>query len=247
MSKKDTSLRIRKKFSAFWRRNPVLSKGLALVPVIAGSSTLKNALAITLMMVIILIPTYLFASFTKLNKPKYIRIPIYALVSALFYIPAVIIVYSIFTVTVKETIGIYLYLTAVDIMVIYRADEFARRVKPSKALVDAVCNLIGFIVIIIPVALFREFIGFGSINGVKIMDFSISAVRLPLFGFIIIGLFSALFNIINRKYDIHRAEEELIRKFENGLIDEDGNEIVDISNIKSNSKIKKIRKINKNI
>jgi len=191
-----TKSRIGKKFTAIWRKNIVLSMGMGLVPVIAASS-LRTGIIFSIMMCVLTISTYGMVAFLKIKKPKYLRIPIYALISGIFYILGILVVYAYNPMVIlEENLMLYLYIAALDAMVIFRADQFARHNRVSIALLDGIINVIGFAVVILLLSSIREILGNGTIYGIRLFSFTIPGVSRIYFGFFGAGLLAALFNAI---------------------------------------------------
>lgn len=208
----NTKGRIGKKISAIWRRNPVLSMGLGLMPAIVATSSLKNAISMCVVVGVIMIPTYLLAALLKLKKPFYIRIAINALIAALFSVPSIWLVSKIFPDFVHGNIYVYMSSVIVDTLIIYRADEYARHTKLPMALLDGLVNFVGFSLVVLIVAIFRELLGAGTIFGITIYQskYTIPGFVYPFFGFIAIGMLAAFVNFLNMNADRKRAIEALL-------------------------------------
>lgn len=207
-----TGKRLGKKLAGIWRRNPVLISGMGLMPAVVATSSLKNAFAMCIVAAIVMIPTYILVSILKLKKPFYIRIAINALVAAVFAAPALLIVSRIFTDYVHGKTAVYLSAVVLDTIVIYRADQYARRNKVSDAAIDSIINFIGFALVLCIIAVLREFTSTGMIYGVKIIDskYGISGISYPFFGFICVGMFSALLNFLNSYAEKRKQLNEVL-------------------------------------
>ncbi|MDR2655155.1 MAG: hypothetical protein LBC56_03655 [Oscillospiraceae bacterium] len=209
MANSATGRRLGAKLSAIWKSNPVLVKGMGLIPAIAVSTSLKNALALSVMMALTVIPTYIAASLLKLKSPFYVRIPAWALISSAFYIPAILAVNALFPLVLMENVGIYLYIFVVDVIVVFRADSFARVNHVVTALTDAFVNSVSFTAVICIVGLVRELMTSSSIYGAPVplmANFRIRGAMPPFFGFLLLGLFAAFMRSLNSAFRRKRAE-----------------------------------------
>ncbi len=78
-------------------KNPVLINGLALAPVIVASTTVKNALVLSIGMAITMIPTMLISLFIKRKQGHWLHILLYMFCAAISYIPAALLIRAVFS------------------------------------------------------------------------------------------------------------------------------------------------------
>lgn len=208
MANNDNSGSLGNKIASIWRKNPVLTMGLGLMPAAIATSSLKHALIMCMAVFIIMLPTYFIVSLLKLDKPFYIRIAVNALIAAVFAAPAIMVVSFLFPDVVHVNSDIYVYISVVimDTLVIYRADEFAKESKISMAILDAIINFIGFALVLCIIAPIREIVGTGTVMGVSVYDskYIISGVTNPFFGFISVGMLAAFVNFLNIRSERRR-------------------------------------------
>lgn len=184
------------KLREFWSNNPVLVNGLTLAPVAVAAIYLKNAVAISIIMAVVTIPTLVVSSFIKQRVELCHRIPIYALTSAACYAGAIAIVRIALPGTL-DTTGIYLPLLVTNTIIVMRAEAFGIRNKTRWVLLDAIIQALGYAFVICVVGLVREYIGNGTIWGsVTDNPLPIKGILMPFGGFILIGLFAALYQYI---------------------------------------------------
>ena len=201
-----TSHRFFAKLREFWTNNPVLVNGLTLAPVAVAAIYLKNAVAISIVMAVVTIPTLIVSSFIKQRVALAHRIPIYAIVAAGCYAGAIAIVRLLLP-GAPDTTGIYLPLLVTNTVIMMRAEAFGIRNKTRWVVLDAVIQVLGYAFVICVVGLAREYIGNGTIWG-AITDnpLPIKGVLLPFGGFILTGLFAALY-----QYGSNHAKERRMR------------------------------------
>ncbi|SDN01733.1 Rnf-Nqr domain containing protein [Acetanaerobacterium elongatum] len=193
------------KVREFWSANPVLVNGLTLAPVAVAAIYLKNAVALSLTLAVITIPTLLVASLIRQRLPLAHRIPIYAVISAICYAGATALIKLWLPETV-ETVGIYLPLMITNTIVVMRAEAFGVRNKTRWVLLDALVQVLGYAFVICTVGLVREYIGNATLWGNPVDNaLPITGIALPFGGLILLGLFAALYQYINN----HAAQRRL--------------------------------------
>lgn len=178
--------------------NPVLFGGLALPLVVAATTSLKNGVALSFGMLLSMVPAMWVACVFGPQIPKMARIPACA-VTAMAAIQVAALFIRYLSPSIFDSMGIYFPLLAVNSLMIARATEYAPRVKPQYALLDGAMQSLGFAVVAIPLSLFRELFGYGTVWGNPVsVPFSSGGVLLPFFGFIAVGLLSAFFRWLDR-------------------------------------------------
>lgn len=193
---KERYKRFSKAVDGFIINNPVLSRGLGLASIVVASATLKNAVALSIAFFIVVIPTLFVASLMKDRLQSWIRAFIYAFIASIFYPIAYLAVSRLFTSQVRIDLGIYLPLTILNTIIIYRAERCAIKSKPYIAIWDGFLHGFGYVFTLCGIAVIREVVGYGTIWG-KTLSFvahPISGVTLPFFGFILLGFISALYH-----------------------------------------------------
>ncbi len=191
--------------------NPVLIQGLALTPVIAAATTLKNAVVLALVAFILIVPTRIVGDLLIGYVPKNLRALLYSIVSALLYIPALLLVVFLFKADAAGPGG-YLPLLIVDGIVLSRTEIQARE-GTAKAIRNGIFTAFGAGVVLVIVGLLREFLTSGTIWGVPLLPKAIAAVQagasiptvFPIAGtvaggFILVALLSAFLQWAGASY-----------------------------------------------
>ena len=179
------------RFSGITTRNPVFVEGLLLAPVIVASTSLKNAVALSITLMVVTLPSIVLASMVKTSLPHWLRVPMYALMASLMLIPAALLVTPIAP-TIFDSMGMYFSLMIFNSVLFTRAERCAVKTTPPEALLDSACYCIGFAFAILPIAAIREILASNSIWGIPLeFSFKIGAVILPFAGFMLVGMFSA--------------------------------------------------------
>lgn len=182
-------------FLDFWKKNIVFVSAMGLVPIVAGATSLKAAMAYALLFLVLMVGTYAVAAILPLDFSSAYRIPIYAGVAALLFIPTWFLLSVLFP-TFRDMMSIYLYAAVMEMMVIYKADQFARKTTLGNAIFGAIVNWLGFAIVILLCGTIREFLAYGTIWGNTLHEFKISGASRPFFGFILVGFLGAGYTAI---------------------------------------------------
>lgn len=184
------------------KQNVVLMTGIVNAPIIVAATTFKKGVVIAIAFAIITFLTILTCSFVPKKIVYALRVIIYAIVGALYYIPTVLLLEQIFPLTVR-LIGIYMPLIIVNALIFSKTESRFYLENRLRMMVDVIFFIIGFGVVSAAVGGFREIICFGSFAGIKLMDISISAFEAPFGGFILVGvlagMFRALYNYLRNR------------------------------------------------
>lgn len=170
--------------------NPVLVGGLVIGQLAAGATSLQAGVALTITMLFITVPVLVFAAAVSKYMPRWLRIVCYMLISCGMLFPSYLVC-GFISPTVFDSVGIYLPLLAVTTIPAAYSVKYAEKHDVTKALVDGLCLSGGFGLVATVLGLAREFLGFGTVWGIKITENSFPALELPFWGFILLGFMAA--------------------------------------------------------
>lgn len=170
--------------------NPVLVGGLVLGQLAAGATNLQNGVALTVTFLFVTLPVLVFAAAFGRSLPKWSRVAVYMLLSAVMLYPAYLVCKSI-SATVFDSVGIYLPILAVSTIPSVYSARFSEKHDVAKAVMDGVCLTAGFGIIAVLLGAIREFFGSGTIWNIKVTGSVFPALGLPFWGFILIGFMAA--------------------------------------------------------
>jgi electron transport complex protein RnfE len=148
--------------NGLWRNNAALVPLLGLCPLLAVSTTLVDALALSLATLAVLLLTNLSVSLLRPVLAAPVRLLFYVLIIA----TAVSLVDQWMAATRFElyrSLGIFVPLIATNCVILARAELFASRQPPGRAVLDALATGAGFGAVLISVGVVRELIGRGTI------------------------------------------------------------------------------------
>lgn len=170
--------------------NPVLVGGLVLGQLAAGATNLQNGVALTVTFLFVTLPVLVFASAFGRSLPKWSRVAVYMLLSAVMLYPAYLVCKGI-SATVLDSVGIYLPILAVSTIPSVYSARFSEKHNVSKAVLDGICLTAGFGLIAILLGAVRELFGNGTLWNVKVASAAFPTLKLPFWGFILIGFMAA--------------------------------------------------------
>jgi electron transport complex protein RnfE len=189
--------------------NPVLIQGLALTPVVAATSTLKNAVILSLVAFILIVPTRVVGDLLVGYVPRNLRMMIYALTAAVCYMPALLVVTAIFGTDVAA-VGSFVPMMVVDGIVLSRAEIQARE-GPLRALRNGALTALGLSLVMLGVGLIRELMGSGRIWGQQVLPGGYIPIAATVAGgFILVALLSALvqwISVLHKRLQMGGREE----------------------------------------
>ncbi len=188
-------------------RNPVLVAAMGMCPVVAAGVTLKNGVALSILLGALLVPSCVLSSVLYRRLPRWLRTPALVMGAAVLYAGAAWAL-SRMTYNMPAALGIYAPIMVVNSIVISRSEQFAARHTVLPALTDAVSSALGFSVVVCFCSAVRELLAFGTLWGKTVLSGyqSISAVALPCFGFVILGYLAAAVKGIRRKRERRRKK-----------------------------------------
>lgn len=188
--------------SGFFFRNPVLVGALGLFPIVSAATGLKSGIALSLLFLLVSVPSELLFCAAGMLIPKWIRPAAVLLVSAVFYVPAFWVLEHAMPHT-ADSLGLAAALMTCNSVLYSRTEEYAPEHIFPAVLADAAGCSFGFAAVICLVACVRELWLTGGIWGQGSANDGVgSGLNLPFAGFLLVGLLSALV----QKIDLRREE-----------------------------------------
>lgn len=188
-------------------QNPIFRLALSLCPALAVTSTVLNALAMGLSVLVVITANNMVVSLTrKWVNPK-VRVPVY-ITSIATIVTLVQLVLEAYFPELFKALSIYLALIVVFAIILARAEVFAAKNTIIPSMFDGLGMGAGFAGAMVLIGVIRELIGNGSILGFQLLGDSYNPMLiaiLPPGGFVLIGLMIASFNIIGEYQEKARA------------------------------------------
>lgn len=152
----------------FWRGiaddNPVLIQMLGLCPAMAVSNSLANGIGMSAAVIFVLVMSSLLVSTLRKVIPNEVRLASYILIIATFVTISDLVMQAYFPL-LSNTLGPFVPLIVVNCIILGRAEAFAGKVKPVRAVVDAFGMGAGFTFALCTISAFREVVGNGTLLG----------------------------------------------------------------------------------
>ncbi len=144
-------------------RNPGLVQLLGLCPLLAVSNSVANALGLGLATLGVLVSSNLVAALVGPRLPREVRLAVFVLVIAAA-VTAVELSMAAWWPGLHASLGIFLPLIVTNCLVLARAESFASRESPARALLDGLAMGGGFLLALLALGAMRELLGRGSLG-----------------------------------------------------------------------------------
>ena len=151
-----------------FKGNPISVLVLGICSSLAVTVQLKGAFVMGLSVIIVTGLSSLVCSLLRNTIPNRIRIIVQLVVVAMMVI-LVDQVLKAYAYSVSKTLSVYIGLIITNCIVMGRIEAFALGNKPLASLVDGLGNGIGYAMILVIVAFFRELLGSGTLLGLQVI------------------------------------------------------------------------------
>ena len=151
-----------------FKGNPISVLVLGICSSLAVTVQLKGAFVMGLSVIIVTGLSSLVCSLLRNTIPNRIRIIVQLVVVAMMVI-LVDQVLKAYAYSVSKTLSVYIGLIITNCIVMGRIEAFALGNKPIASLVDGLGNGVGYAMILVIVAFFRELLGSGTLFGFQVI------------------------------------------------------------------------------
>ncbi|MEJ2456186.1 MAG: electron transport complex subunit E [Candidatus Thiodiazotropha sp.] len=192
-----------------WRENPVFVMLLGMCPVLAVTNSAINALAMGLATTFVLLASGTLISLLRHSIPKQVRIATYIVIIATF---VTMVDYTIQAISLDlyNALGAFIQLIVVNCIILGRAEAYASRNRPLKAITNALGMGIGFTFALLCLGVVREVLGAGTLFGFDLFGPRFEpwvVMLLPPGGFIVLGAWLLLFEWMKQRKTKSALEE----------------------------------------
>lgn len=154
--------------SPLWTNNPVVVQVLGICSALAVTTQMKPALVMGISLTCVLAFANVIISLLRNTIPNRIRIIVQLVVVAALVI-VVNQILKAFAFDVSKQLSVYVGLIITNCILMGRLEAFALGNKPWPALLDGLGNGLGYAIILLVVATFREFFGAGTLFGFDVI------------------------------------------------------------------------------
>ncbi len=175
--------------------NPIALQVLGVCSALAVTSSMANALVMTIAVMLVTAFSNLFISAIRNQIPSSVRIIVQmAIIASLVILVDQIL--KAFSYQLSKELSVYIGLIITNCIVMGRAEAFAMKEKPGVSFLDGIGNGLGYGAVLLVVAFFRELLGFGKVFGIEVLPLVQNGgwyqgnglLVLPFSSFFIIGL-----------------------------------------------------------
>ncbi len=155
-------------FKGVLKENPLFVSVLGMCPSLAVTTTLENAIGMSVAVFFVLVLSNFLVSLLMSSKKiaelvKPVRIPVYIVIIATL-VTIVEMVTHAFVYNLYVSLGVFIPLIVVNCIILGRAEAFASNHKPIDAVVDGMGMAAGYGLALILISLVREILGSGTIT-----------------------------------------------------------------------------------
>ena len=151
--------------------NPITRQVLGICSALAVTVKVEQALVMTLALTFVLTMSNTIISLLRKRIPSNVRIIVQLTVIATLVIMTDQLLKA-FLFDISKQLSVFVGLIITNCIVMGRAEAFAMQNSPKDSLLDGLGNGIGYGVVLIIVAIIREFLGSGSIMNVNLLPAS---------------------------------------------------------------------------
>lgn len=174
-----------------WTSNPIFMQILGICSALAVTNVLTNTAIMTLGVTLVTGFSSLTVSLLKKLMPRKVRMIVQTLIIA-FYVIIVDLVLKAFLPEISKNLGPYVGLIITNCIIMGRAEAFAQSNGPIVSFWDGITSGLGYMGVLMVMAIFRELLGFGTLFGYQIMPAAFvpwTIMVMPPSAFFLLGLF----------------------------------------------------------
>lgn len=183
-------------FDPVFKNNPIALQILGICSALAVTTKLEAAVVMTIAVIFVCGFSSMFVSIIRNHIPSSIRIIVQMTIIASMVILTDQILKA-FVYDIAKSMSVYIGLIITNCIVMGRAEGYAMKNGPWMSFLDGIGNGIGYGIVLIFVAVFRELFGSGKLFGVSILPLTTEGGWYPANGmallspsaFFLIGIF----------------------------------------------------------
>ena len=155
-------------FNPLSKDNPVLVQILGICSALAVTASLEPAIVMGISVIAVLAFSNVIISFLRKTIPTNIRIIVQLVVVAalVIIVQQILIAYNY---DVSKKLSVFIGLIITNCILMGRLEAFAMHNRPWPSFLDGIGNGLGYTIILVIVAFFRELLGSGTLFGFKVI------------------------------------------------------------------------------
>jgi Na+-transporting NADH:ubiquinone oxidoreductase subunit D len=173
-----------------WTNNPIFMQVLGICSALAVTNLLTNTAIMTIGVTLVTGFSSLTVSLLKRFMPRKVRMIVQTLIIA-FYVIIVDIVLKAYLPEISKNLGPYVGLIITNCIIMGRAEAFAQSNNPIPSFWDGITSGLGYMGVLMVIAVFRELLGFGTLFGFQILPASFvpwTIMVMPPSAFFLLGI-----------------------------------------------------------
>jgi Na+-transporting NADH:ubiquinone oxidoreductase subunit D len=210
-------------FDPVFTNNPISLQVLGVCSALAVTTRMSSALVMSLAVFGVLAGSNVTVSLIRKRVPFRIRIIVQLTIIASLVIVTDEILEA-YAYEISQQLSVFVGLIITNCIVMGRAESFAMKHGPGRSLLDGLGNALGYSVVLMFVAFFRELLGLGTVFGATVLLPTTDGGWYPLNGFMALAPSASLligcFIWMLRSWKPAQVEEE----FSLGTLSESGRE-----------------------
>ncbi|BBN80700.1 Na(+)-translocating NADH-quinone reductase subunit D [Pseudoalteromonas sp. A25] len=183
-------------FGPVFANNPIALQVLGICSALAVTSSLKNALIMSIALTLVTAFSSLFISMMRNHIPSSVRIIVQMTIIASLVIVVDQVLQAVVYSTAKE-LSTFIGLIITNCIVMGRAEAYAMKSPPVMSFLDGIGNGLGYSVVLLTVGFVRELFGAGTLFGVEILPLvsdggwyrPMGLLIMPFSSFFLVGIF----------------------------------------------------------
>lgn len=156
---------------SIWSNNPIFRQVLGICSALAVTNLVLNTLVMCIALTLTLTCSTLTVSLLRNFTPRRIRMMVETLIIA-FYVIIVDLVLKAYWPEMSRSLGPYVGLIITNCIIMGRCEAFASVNRPVAAGLDGFFSGVGYSLVLLTIAVFRELLGMGTIMGMAVPFFS---------------------------------------------------------------------------
>ncbi|MCK9444172.1 MAG: NADH:ubiquinone reductase (Na(+)-transporting) subunit D [Tissierellaceae bacterium] len=151
-----------------WEDNPVLVQIIGICSALAVTNLMMNSLIMGIGLIFVTGLSSFTVSSIRTFTPKHIRMMVQVLIIAA-YVIIVDIFLKAYMPEMSKALGPYVGLIITNCIIMGRAEAYAQQNPPIPSFLDGVASGMGYTIVLLLIAFFRELFGFGTVFGIKVL------------------------------------------------------------------------------
>lgn len=151
-----------------WKDNPIFRQILGICSALAVTNLMMNSLVMGIGLMFVTGLSSFTVSLLRQYTPKHIRMMVQTLIISAFVILLDIFLKA-YLPEMSKALGPYVGLIITNCIIMGRCEAYAQKNPPLLSFFDGLTMGLGYTVVLLFIAFFRELLGFGSLFGIQIL------------------------------------------------------------------------------